>query len=320
MYIKKRTENNFYKQRELPFFDLSYPTTNRLVENKLNLIDKHIWGYSTNRLEKLTKMSESSIEKNNNYYSKKFDNNLYKLLENTNNNVIPLYFTNRTHNIMTEINNFIGNGIIGVPTIINKNLPKEYNIYGYTNFKNMGFNLNMSSDYIFENNLKNFLDILKNSQFILKKKKANETFLGNFNNQNKNTGISGEILNIYLKKNNNFNIKNKNNLFNIFFKKSSINIFQKIKENSNGIWDLGLKKIENYNIRNLFELIESLHFKKYNKLIDVFLSKKSGELNINFKSENYNNFLNYNNLILEIDVLDENLDVAIINENFEINN
>jgi hypothetical protein len=42
-YMKKRLDSYYYKNRDfLEKFDMSYPVTGQLQENRLNLIDKHI--------------------------------------------------------------------------------------------------------------------------------------------------------------------------------------------------------------------------------------------------------------------------------------
>ena len=74
-YTKNREKAYSMNRSTDHFLDLSFETTGRFAIDQLNLIDKHIWGYGTQRLEKVSKYSNYSNE-NNSYdiFGKRFRN------------------------------------------------------------------------------------------------------------------------------------------------------------------------------------------------------------------------------------------------------
>jgi hypothetical protein len=214
-YMKKRLDNYYYKNRDiLEKFDLSYPITGQLKENRLNLIDKHIWGYPLNKVKKLDENEFFNL--NNNFNNSfRFDNEIYINSKNSFSGIVPFYFTNRTHSLMTNINKYSGSSKFTISDIIHSNSPGVYKILGYHNIRNMGINKNFDSRFKINKNIPNF-DILKISLFYLKKKKSYNSLLSNFNNQVKNSFVNNSTIHLFLIKLKNITkIKNKNNIFSI---------------------------------------------------------------------------------------------------------
>jgi hypothetical protein len=272
-YMKKRLDKYYYKNRDiLEKFDLSYPITGQLRENRLNLIDKHIWGYSLNKVKKLDENEFYNLNNNLNN-SFRFDNEIYINSKNSFSGIVPFYFTNRTHNLMTNINKYSGSSKYTISDIIHSNSPGVYKILGYHNIRNMGINKNFDSRFKINKNIPNF-DILKSSFFYLKKKKSYNSLLSNFNNQVKTSFVNNSTLYLFLTKLNNITkIKNKNNIFSIVLKeRESLNVFQKNKNISNYY---NSKNKLHFRIRNYYEFIEYLKNKRYNGLMDLFFENKS---------------------------------------------
>lgn len=173
-HMDNRLHRYFFKNNDTgKVFDMSYPITGQLISSRLGLVDKHVWGYQTNRISKLTKDSETSVEKNTNYTSNRFDNEIYGNLDFSFDRVSPLYLTNRTSNLMSNLNSYVGNSQIRFSDVINQNSPNLYKLFGYNSIRNMGILGKLDSRFSMPKDDSNNSDILKVSLFLEKKKKSN---------------------------------------------------------------------------------------------------------------------------------------------------
>jgi hypothetical protein len=301
-YLEKKYKNYFYNNRILDnLFDLSYPITGQLPIDNLKLVDKHVWGYTTQRLEKLSIYSETTLNNIINHSKRKFRNKAYGDIGFENNTTIPMYLTNRKQNNMKLIFNGTYNDNINILSLIRNNSPEYYNFFGYHNILSMGNLENFGSKTNYIDKFKLNDSFFKSNEFENILNSSKKELLGLFDNKNQNKLTNDINLNSYLKKN-----KNINSIF--FLKNKQINFEEIKKENS---WDTNKlfsnSIIKKRRFRNYFEIFEELLNKKYNKMVFKLGVGQTNKIKVKLNGLNIKNINLFNNYNIAVDQIEESI-------------